>query len=718
MALITTSLYLFTSSAPAIKKSAQYIATNYLKELKLDWSKLNIEVKDSFSSKRVYQINYNDGCIQYPNILICIEKLSLRLELNILNPLSSRITELIVHSSQIKVRSSEDTQADEPLALNIKETLEGIHGYYSKFKIYFPKEIDLKLKDVILATSKSNTRIKLSLNKRSLSLDVKTDQQQINIQLDKSQDSYLGDMSLNSPDINLVTKIDLSLDKSFQVKTKTKIKINSLRSHPLFNIDLSLNEKESSINIHEGSFNYQGISLKTNTCNMQIDYSSSSDYLNFICENILLDVKKKLRLKTKIAIEILNDINFAQDQLLGSALIKSKNINQKDFSLTLDALINIKTLDQKLSVLYDKFSWQLKSQKFNKLVEKLEGTAFAIPAPINTMKGEILLSSKQIFKMNENNIIVPLLADISIDDKTKNRIKLNFNGELFYSNDKGKKPKFTGELFLDDVRVNIPRIDPIGGIPSLTSSSRINKEIKIVKKKKKTNFLYNLKIKSKSDETIKIYYYLFDPYFSFGVRAHATNDFVTYKVYSNNKMKIKYLKREVEFDKLVVSSKKDDKANLNTTFNYYASGYKLILNVIGTVDSPKLILKSYPSLPREDIISLLIYNRKATSISSVQKQSVGGTQAAIADKALSLFSIWAFASTPIDYVSYNPASKSYSASISLPGNTSFQIGTDWESINNLTLRKQLSDTWAIETSYNPNEENAKQNVMLQKEINF
>ena len=477
-------------------------------------------------------------------------------------------------------------------------------------------------------------------------------------------------------------------------------------------------EQSSSIKLFNGTFSYEGIGLKTNTCSIKIDYSSGSDYLKFICDNILLDVKKKISLKTKTVIELLNDINFSEDQLLSSVSLNSKNINQEDFTLSLDALINLKTVDQSFSILYDEFAWKLKSQKFNKLVDKLEDTAFAIPAPINTMKGEILLSSQQIFKLNKNNMIIPLIADISIDDKTKNSLKLKFNGEFFYSNDKIKKPKFTGELLLDDVRVNIPRIDPIGGIPNLTSSSRINKEIKIEKKKKKNNFLYDLKIKSSSDESIKIYYYLFHPYFSFGVSAHATNDFVAYKVYSNNKMKLRYLKREVEFDNLLVSSKKDDKATLNTTFNYYASGYRLILNVIGTVDSPKLILKSSPSLPREDIISLLIYNRKATSISSVQKQSVGGTQAAIADKALSLFSIWAFASTPIDYVSYNPSSKSYSASISLPGDTSFQIGTDWESINNLTLRKQLSDTWAIETSYNPNEENAKQNVMLQKEINF
>jgi hypothetical protein len=131
-----------------------------------------------------------------------------------------------------------------------------------------------------------------------------------------------------------------------------------------------------------------------------------------------------------------------------------------------------------------------------------------------------------------------------------------------------------------------------------------------------------------------------------------------------------------------------------------------------------LILSSYPTLPREDILSLLIFKRKSNAISGSQRQSVGGTEAAIADKALGLFSIWAFASTPIEYVAYDPNTKSYSASIALPGNTSFKIGTDWESVSNLTLRKQLSDTWAIETSYNPNDEEKSKNVMLQKEINF
>lgn len=142
--------------------------------------------------------------------------------------------------------------------------------------------------------------------------------------------------------------------------------------------------------------------------------------------------------------------------------------------------------------------------------------------------------------------------------------------------------------------------------------------------------------------------------------------------------------------------------------------------LLGTLDDPKLLLSSTPSLPREDIISLLIYNRKSSEISSFEKENVGGTEAAIVDRALGLFSIWAFASTPIDSVSYDPSTKTYSAQISLPGGVNFSIGTDWDRVSILSFRKRLNDSWSIVTSYLPatQDQDSKENILLQKEISF
>ncbi len=132
-----------------------------------------------------------------------------------------------------------------------------------------------------------------------------------------------------------------------------------------------------------------------------------------------------------------------------------------------------------------------------------------------------------------------------------------------------------------------------------------------------------------------------------------------------------------------------------------------------------MILRSEPSLPRDDIISLILYGKTSDRLASFEKESVGSTQAAINDRALGLFSIWAFASTPIESVSYDSNRKIYSANISLPGGISLNIGTNWEQVNSLSLRKYIANGWSFVTSYEPSDiSEEKSDFLLKKEISY
>jgi len=117
---------------------------------------------------------------------------------------------------------------------------------------------------------------------------------------------------------------------------------------------------------------------------------------------------------------------------------------------------------------------------------------------------------------------------------------------------------------------------------------------------------------------------------------------------------------------------------------------------------------------------VMLYNRTSKDIDRFQSESVGGAEAAFSDRALGLIGIWAFASTPIESVSYDSRSQTYRAQIGLPGGVKFDIGTDWERVQNLSLRKRISKYWMVVTSYQPgtDENEGIGDVLIQREWIF
>jgi hypothetical protein len=69
----------------------------------------------------------------------------------------------------------------------------------------------------------------------------------------------------------------------------------------------------------------------------------------------------------------------------------------------------------------------------------------------------------------------------------------------------------------------------------------------------------------------------------------------------------------------------------------------------------------------------------------------------MSSQALGIFSLIAFASTPIETVLYDPATKTYSAVVRLPGGVVASIGNSWEDERQVALSKSIGRNWAIST---------------------
>ena len=125
--------------------------------------------------------------------------------------------------------------------------------------------------------------------------------------------------------------------------------------------------------------------------------------------------------------------------------------------------------------------------------------------------------------------------------------------------------------------------------------------------------------------------------------------------------------------------------------------YTIWIRIVGRVSKPEVRFSSDPSLPPDKVVAVLLFGKTLDALDSEQSSSVGRTQAALADGAVSLASMYFLASTPVETVGYDPATKVFTAKLRLADGTSLNIGSDMRELSRIGIRKRLGNHWAIST---------------------
>ena len=729
----------------------------YLPALEMEWEKVNIDFTRQSLTTKTLSLSGRDFCAKYEGSTFCFEKLSLMLRLNLLKIWDFDIRELKVKDKKIVILANTDKEPKKDPAdkIDMNELLSPIYQIVNQNLKYIPKSYQVTLTHTVLKTGDDDLTINTQIDSKEIILSLKSIKTKKNKKIkitshlrknEKDQDSYYqGPLDIHLPGLNLQSKVKISLKEKLSIQLSSTL---SFKEGPLQNLKLknpilsALEVDEERINIVFSNVKLslpQYISqLSIKKCDIQLEFNSEDILFN--CPRIQINpattqlsnknipqLKKDLTFNLnldgqfKSKLESLESTNL---QKLGKINIKldHKKINFLDLDFNSTLAFYIKK--NSFTVKPESIDWNLEINEFSSIVETLKDTSWAIISPFHSLKGRIKLYSTNRGEITEEKAYIPFELDLNLDKAQHNQIKSTTKGSLHLPFKSGR-PQLKLDIDISKFYVYLPELDPIKGLPKISSDNRVSKKVENPKESQNSessqseNTLdYQVTIKTRNANSIRIYYYLFSPYLPLGLQANLTPEEVTYSVDIKNRTKVEYLKRVIYISSLSLSNKNTPPLDLK--LNYEASGYDILLNVVGTLDDPKLLLSSTPSLPREDIISLLIYNRKSSEISSFEKENVGGTEAAIVDRALGLFSIWAFASTPIDSVSYDPSTKTYSAQISLPGGVNFSIGTDWDRVSILSFRKRLNDSWSIVTSYLPatQDQDSKENILLQKEISF
>jgi len=71
-------------------------------------------------------------------------------------------------------------------------------------------------------------------------------------------------------------------------------------------------------------------------------------------------------------------------------------------------------------------------------------------------------------------------------------------------------------------------------------------------------------------------------------------------------------------------------------------------------------------------------------------------ETAVSNSAFGLASLYLLASTPVEYVGYDPVSRTYTVKLRIPGGATLQVGSDGQN-RGVQLRKRIASNLAIQT---------------------
>ncbi|HVE12684.1 MAG TPA: translocation/assembly module TamB domain-containing protein, partial [Elusimicrobiota bacterium] len=137
-------------------------------------------------------------------------------------------------------------------------------------------------------------------------------------------------------------------------------------------------------------------------------------------------------------------------------------------------------------------------------------------------------------------------------------------------------------------------------------------------------------------------------------------------------------------------------AELDGLLLYKADEAAVRIRLLGTTEKPRVDLESDPPMRRDEILALLLYGKSPNELDPEQTSAVANTQEALSNEALGLLSLFILASTPVESVGYDPATRSYTMRLRLPGGATFELGSDFAESRQGQLRKRIASHFAIE----------------------
>lgn len=434
--------------------------------------------------------------------------------------------------------------------------------------------------------------------------------------------------------------------------------------------------------------------------------------LFFIDKDMRPPLEKSCRCKIPEKLVVTYDGRIWLGLMLGQAdkpvtVIESKlsveGVDNKLLNVNLNAHLKVNKSKEQW-ILEPRMDSQITIQSFQGLRQFLDARNVLIPAPLDILDGTITLTARGAVDHDDKLIraavdvktnLTSATQTVSLESTTRLDLARNFKSlDVFV------------QLLIKEVKIELPPIDPIRGIPSLKTDSRM--VFKAPKSSVPSDFKLRVffDVKTASSGSVKLLSKLANPYAPLTLDINNNNKGESSGSIRLEPFSLVYLRRTVIVERLQMTLSEDENGDfpIGGRLRLDQTAYKIYVDLAGTLDSPIVNLNSEPFLPRADIISVLLFNRVNDQLVSADADTAGSFEAALADRAIGLLGLWAFATTPIRSFSYNAVTKVYTATIQLADGLTAGVGTNWERAAHLEVRKRVSRRWVLTASWSPTDD--------------
>ncbi len=349
----------------------------------------------------------------------------------------------------------------------------------------------------------------------------------------------------------------------------------------------------------------------------------------------------------------------------------------------------------------------------------LDARGVLIPAPFNVLEGKVSLVARGPVNTVDSKYVIPavMTADLS-----STRQKIDLKLEVTTNVDtKFKGADIDVSAKIADLQIELPPLDPLKGKPRVVADKRILKSPED-RTPKESKFKLTLSVQAETTKpsAIRLLSPYFKPYLPISLKVVRSDEKDNSGFIRTAPFDIVYLRRKMTVEKMVLDLSRSEVGVIpvDGRIRVEQTQYTVFIDIKGPSTKPSVILSSDPYLPEADIVSVLLYDKVTDQ--SGETETAGSVQAAMADRAIGLFGLWAFAATPIKSFSYNPATKVYTATVAISKDASVGIGTNWEEATHLELRKRVSRRWVLTAAWTPatQEEEERTTLVLQWEKRF
>jgi hypothetical protein len=373
-------------------------------------------------------------------------------------------------------------------------------------------------------------------------------------------------------------------------------------------------------------------------------------------------------------------------------------------------------------------NWQLDTdilahfqiEDFGKLVREMKDTAFAIPAPLQSLQGRIETQIEGSGNLALFQFPFKVITRLKSPEQS---IQTNGKGTFGWTVDKdwNFKLKTDADLLLSDLQIMLPKLD-IAALPQLTPDGRIQKqaafkkELAAVEKppevKSPSTFLYHFHIHSPVGRPIRVLSNWAEKPIPIMLDLVLASDQDIQGSINIEEFPLNLFRRPAivkHFSLNFASPMKESKLAGLIVFDY--TDYKVMIELADTIEHPRIAFKSDPYQPENQVIATLFFGHPLNELDPDQASSVGDTRAAIANHAMDLASLYLLASTPIQSVNYDPTNKVVTAKVRLGNGTSLLVGGTTSELKEVGLRKHLWKNWFIQTRILNNADNSGKKVV-------